>query len=218
MPSPAFELAHSGHVGVPVFLEYKRKREELELNKLEVEVKSAAYEHLNKITTSYRELCQDTVMDEKARLIFKDNLLTKAILQGPIGEPVTNPSPTRHPSPSPAPVTRHPSPNPSPTRHPSPNPSPVTRVSVSPSKLVKQDEKAPLLEESPAPSGPDKKQPVKRSNNTNDDGCIFDDEQDVDVEGILILMRTDTPNMRSFWRDVAEEAGHVFNRRPQGSA
>ena len=40
-------------------------------------------EHLEKVTASYRDLCVDTVMDERARLILKDNFLNMAMLQGP---------------------------------------------------------------------------------------------------------------------------------------
>ena len=38
---------------------------------------------LVKVSTSYRDLCQDTVMDERARLIFKDNFLNMAMVQSP---------------------------------------------------------------------------------------------------------------------------------------
>jgi hypothetical protein len=39
-------------------------------------------EHVKDITRNYTELCENTVMDERARLILKDNLLNMAILQG----------------------------------------------------------------------------------------------------------------------------------------
>ena len=41
------------------------------------------HEHLTKVTASYKDLCVDTVMDERARLILKDNFLNMAMLQGP---------------------------------------------------------------------------------------------------------------------------------------
>jgi hypothetical protein len=39
-------------------------------------------EHLSDITAKYRELCLDTVMDERARLMLKDNFLNMATLNG----------------------------------------------------------------------------------------------------------------------------------------
>lgn len=62
-------------------LEYKRKLEELEISKLDLEIKSAAYDHVMKVTTSYRELCKDKDMDAPALQILKENLLNKAILE-----------------------------------------------------------------------------------------------------------------------------------------
>jgi hypothetical protein len=44
---------------------------------------ASEHEHLEKVTASYRDLCVDTVMDERARLILKDNFLNMAMLQGP---------------------------------------------------------------------------------------------------------------------------------------
>jgi hypothetical protein len=78
-------------------VDLKRKREELEFSKMHEEVESMRkanraaelanrameHEHLSKVTASYRELCQDTVMDERSRMIFKDNFLNMAMLQGP---------------------------------------------------------------------------------------------------------------------------------------
>ena len=77
-------------------LEYKRKLEELEYLKLEAEVGNVkgatraaeltrmerAYEHITKVTTSYRELCKDKDMDASALQILKESLLNKAILEG----------------------------------------------------------------------------------------------------------------------------------------
>ena len=73
-----------------IYLPYKRKLAELEVAKRETEVqatkianRAAELDHLTKIKDSYRELCEDTVMDERARLILKDNFLNMAMLQGP---------------------------------------------------------------------------------------------------------------------------------------
>ena len=76
-------------------LQFKKRRTELEFAMMEVdlEAKKAAVraaelantvterEHLAKITENYRELCEDTIMDERARLILKDNFLNMAMLQ-----------------------------------------------------------------------------------------------------------------------------------------
>lgn len=76
-------------------LEYKRKLEELEYLKLEAEVENVkgatraaeltrmerAYDHVMKVTTSYRELCKDKDVDAPALQILKENLLNKAILE-----------------------------------------------------------------------------------------------------------------------------------------
>ena len=67
----------------------KRKREDLELANLELDVQersasvkakslancAAELANLNAMTTSYGVLCQDVVMDERALMIFKDNYL-----------------------------------------------------------------------------------------------------------------------------------------------
>ena len=47
------------------------------------EYHSSALDHLVKITNNYRELCQDTVMDERARLILKGKFLDMLTLQDP---------------------------------------------------------------------------------------------------------------------------------------
>ena len=84
--SPIPQMARASLVVDPVnkqvLMDLKRKRAELECAKLEVEIKSAAYQHITKVATSYRELCVDKAMDERARQIFKDHLLSKAMLQG----------------------------------------------------------------------------------------------------------------------------------------
>ena len=82
----------------PTLMDLKRKRAELECAKLEVEIKSAAYEHITKVANSYSELCEGKVMDERARKIFKDNLLSKAMLQAePSSTCTTNSKPVVSP-------------------------------------------------------------------------------------------------------------------------
>ena len=95
-------------------LEVKRKRDELEIYRMdlemeemraELEAKKRAYHAKNladiaayraaeianqnaeqeqqiKVTANYIQVCQDTTMDERARLIFKDNYLNMIMLQG----------------------------------------------------------------------------------------------------------------------------------------
>ncbi len=79
----------------------KKRRMELEMAKMEVEVEAQRIanraaqlanttterEHLAKVTSSYRDLCEDKVMDERARLILKDSFLNMAILQGAASSP-----------------------------------------------------------------------------------------------------------------------------------
>lgn len=45
--------------------------------------KAAEHGLIAKVSNSYHELCQNMVMDERARLIFKDSFLNMAMLQGP---------------------------------------------------------------------------------------------------------------------------------------
>ena len=84
-------------------LPYKRRLAELEVAKVEAEVhatkianraaelanmskeRDSAREHLTKIKDSYREMCEDKVMDERARLILKDSFLNMAILHSGVG-------------------------------------------------------------------------------------------------------------------------------------
>ena len=73
-------------------LPFKKRKMELEMARMEAEVKAkqttnraAELELLQACTTSYRELCEDRVMDERARLILKDNFLNMAMLQGSAG-------------------------------------------------------------------------------------------------------------------------------------
>lgn len=85
--------AETDHDAVPkedaLSLQFKKRRTELEFAMMEVDieakkvaVRAADREHLVSITNNYRELCKDTVMDERARLILKDNFLNMAMLQG----------------------------------------------------------------------------------------------------------------------------------------
>ena len=68
----------------------KRRMEELEIERLETEIQAkklanaamardSALEHLTKVTERYQDLCQDTVMDERARVMLKDGLLNMAM-------------------------------------------------------------------------------------------------------------------------------------------
>jgi len=63
-------------------LPHKRKLEELEIAKLEVEIKGKQMDHLIKCSTSYKDMCMDTNMDERAKLLFKDLFLNMAMQQG----------------------------------------------------------------------------------------------------------------------------------------
>lgn len=79
-------------------LTHKRKLQELEISRLELDIALAreevkakclanqdtAREHIVKCTESYRKLCEeDEVMDERACLILKDNFLNMVMVQGP---------------------------------------------------------------------------------------------------------------------------------------
>jgi hypothetical protein len=86
-----------------VTLPHKRRLEELEIAKLEVELESKRFEsessrrysnheYVVKCASSYKELCTDTSMDERARLVFKDLFLNMATLQGGPGM-ITNGDP-----------------------------------------------------------------------------------------------------------------------------
>ena len=89
-------------------LDFKRKREELEMCRMEAEIETmradvevkrkairaadlanmaAERDLIAKVTANYNEVCQDTVIDERARLIFKDSFLNIAMLQGPAAGP-----------------------------------------------------------------------------------------------------------------------------------
>jgi hypothetical protein len=70
-------------------LSHKRRMEELEIEMFEVEIKAkklanavlarnSAREHLIKVTQQYRELCQDSIMDERTRSMLKKGFLNMA--------------------------------------------------------------------------------------------------------------------------------------------
>lgn len=90
--APIAQMARASLAAEPVqeerSLEFKRKREELEL-------RVAEFEHITKVANSYSELCEGKVMDERARKIFKDNLLSKAMLQAEPSSMCTNPKPVK---------------------------------------------------------------------------------------------------------------------------
>ena len=99
----------------------KRKLEELEIEKLELDIsirrreaevdllikrREAELEYASKITSTYRDLCEDTVMDTRARLMLKDYYLNMVIPQQPLpvitadgeGRPVSVQEPSPPPS------------------------------------------------------------------------------------------------------------------------
>jgi hypothetical protein len=103
--APIAQMARASLVSdeVPVLnevtLPHKRRLEELEIAKLEVEIKARQEEtkarqvdHVIKCSDCYQEMCKDTVMDERARLVFKDLFLNMAMLQGGPGM-ITNGDP-----------------------------------------------------------------------------------------------------------------------------
>jgi hypothetical protein len=73
-------------------LEIKAKEEEIKAREIanqsailsnkstEIAIRDTEYSLMSKVTSSYRELCQDTVIDGRARLILKDNFLNIALL------------------------------------------------------------------------------------------------------------------------------------------
>ncbi len=72
-------------------LPLKRKLEELQIAELEIQIQTKKQEYaikkqeyVIKSAVQYRELCQDTVMDERARLIFKDYFLNGAMTLQPL--------------------------------------------------------------------------------------------------------------------------------------
>ena len=70
-------------------LPFKKRRMELAMAREEGEVKArqianrvAEREHLSHVVSNYRALCLDKEMDERARLILKDNVLNMAMIMG----------------------------------------------------------------------------------------------------------------------------------------
>ena len=89
--APVHQIYRETLVQEPVALDLlsltrKRKMEELEIEMLEVEVEAKklanaamASDNLAKIADRYHELCQDTVIDERVRLMLKDSFLNMAL-------------------------------------------------------------------------------------------------------------------------------------------
>jgi hypothetical protein len=89
-------------------LTHKRKREELQIAMLEADLETkklanvamaranvamardSMFDHLDKITVKYQDLCQDIVMDERARLMLKDSFLNMAMATQQNGGLITN--------------------------------------------------------------------------------------------------------------------------------
>lgn len=74
-------------------LPFKKRRMELAMAREEAEVKArqianrvAEREHLSQVVSEYRALCLDKEMDERARLILKDNVLNMAMMMGGSGQ------------------------------------------------------------------------------------------------------------------------------------
>lgn len=70
-------------------LPFKKRRMELAMAREEAEVKArqianrvAEREHLSRVVSDYRALCLDKEMDERARLLLKDNVLNMAMIMG----------------------------------------------------------------------------------------------------------------------------------------
>lgn len=70
-------------------LPFKKRRMELAMAREEAEIKArqianraAEREHLSLVVSDYRALCLDKEMDDRARLILKDNFLNMAMLSG----------------------------------------------------------------------------------------------------------------------------------------
>ena len=63
----------------------KRKREELELRKMESEITAA-------VIKNYQELCKDTTMDERAKDMFKDAILSNLPQRAPVQPIVLDPN------------------------------------------------------------------------------------------------------------------------------
>ena len=75
--------------------ETKAKLAENETRRLQ-----ANHEHISKCTASYQDMCKDTVMDERARLIFKKLYLNMAMLQTPKQPSITDGASPANPDPA----------------------------------------------------------------------------------------------------------------------
>lgn len=76
--SPVAQLARASLEAGPadvLSVERKRKREELEIAVMEREIAGMEREHIKDVMSCYRDVCSDSVMDERARLMFKDYFL-----------------------------------------------------------------------------------------------------------------------------------------------
>jgi hypothetical protein len=77
-------------------IEFKRRATEVEIESKRVANHAEKHQSLVRVNASYRETCRDTDMDERARLIFKDNYLNMAMLHGQAaitnGETIENPN------------------------------------------------------------------------------------------------------------------------------
>jgi hypothetical protein len=78
------------HASDELRLARKRRMEDLEIERIEVDIEAkklsnaalardSELEHLCKVADRYRELCQDTVMDERMRLMLKDSFMNMAM-------------------------------------------------------------------------------------------------------------------------------------------
>lgn len=94
-------LAQEPVVEDELSLTHKRKREELQIAMLEADLETkklanaamardSMFDHLDKITVKYQDLCQDIVMDERARLMLKDSFLNMAMATQQNGGLITN--------------------------------------------------------------------------------------------------------------------------------
>lgn len=61
---------------------HKRKIEELEIEKIQLDIQARKLENMVAITSGYRRLCKDFVMDDRACLVFKDYYLNTILFQG----------------------------------------------------------------------------------------------------------------------------------------
>lgn len=121
--APVAQMARAALASEPVVqnelaVTNKRKLEELTIAKLETEIEGrqaetkaklaenearrlqANHEHISKCTASYQDMCKDTVMDERARLIFKNLYLNMAMQQTPKQSSITGGASPANPDPA----------------------------------------------------------------------------------------------------------------------